>query len=99
MKSTTQNLDGSSFYGSSITATVQDMIDALGTPYYYENKGDDKTNYEWECETENGHPVTIYDYKEYRSLEFDDLIKWHVGGFGLSQTQEAVDEISKIINS
>jgi hypothetical protein len=88
-----QQVNGTSFHNHTFTATPQQLIDLLGEPTYDSNDGEDKVNLEWVCETESGKVFTIYDWKEYRRIEMDEDIEWHVGGRNSSDTAEAIFEI------
>ena len=76
-----------------ITTTVKALTEALGEPQYAYNTGDDKVNFEWDCETENGAVFTIYDWKEYRSLNENEPIEFHIGAFTKKEGEEAQMEL------
>jgi hypothetical protein len=48
-------------------------------------------------ETESGDVFTVYDWKEYRPLEEDEVIEWHVGGHSAGVTDQAVGEMMEEI--
>lgn len=98
MKKTNQSANGTSFHDVTITTTVNALIEALGHPQYFDNFGEDKVNFEWICETENGDIVTIYDWKEYRSLGFDEEITFHLGGHRKIHTLNGKEELVKLLN-
>jgi hypothetical protein len=50
-------------------------------------------------ETEDGTIFTVYDWKEYRPLEENEMIEWHVGGRSGSDTEKALNEIADALNS
>jgi len=87
------NTAGTSFYNTTLKATPQELIDALGEPDFFDNDGHDKVNMEYNLETSNGIHFTIYDWKEYRSLHMDEKIEFHIGGFSGTQTEEAKWEV------
>lgn len=93
MKPTTQDGSGTSFYDTTITATVNQLKSILDEPRYDGNDGKDKVNYEWMMETDNGHVFTVYDWKEYRSIKETEPIVWHIGGFNKRVTEQAKKEI------
>ena len=92
------NTSGTSFYGVTLTVTPQQLIDTLGEPEYFSNNGSDKTNMDYSLETEDEIAFTIYDWKEYRPLQMDETIEFHIGGFSYSQTEEAKREVISLIN-
>ena len=59
-KKTYKSADGTSFHGTTIRATVNQLISAFGEPSDDSNTGEDKVNFEWEMETEDGEVFTIY---------------------------------------
>ena len=78
-KKTYKSTDGTSFHGITIRATVEQLTKAFGDPTMDSNWGDDKVNFEWEMETEDGEVFTIYDWKYYRPLKLDEYVIWHIG--------------------
>ena len=92
------NTSGTSFYGVTLTVTPQQLIDALGEPDFFDNDGQDKVNMEYNLETEDGIVFTIYDWKEYRPLQMDEKIEFHIGGFSYSQCVYAKNEVLRLIN-
>ena len=92
------NTSGTSFHGVTLTVTPQQLIDALGEPEYFSNDGSDKTNMDYSLETEDEIAFTIYDWKEYRPLQMDELIEFHIGGFSYSQCVYAKNEVLRLIN-
>jgi hypothetical protein len=97
MRQTQQSADGTSFHGSTVRATVQDLKTILGQPEFSDNDGRDKVNFEWTMETEAGDVFTVYSWKEYRPLAEDETIVWHIGGHSKRVTVEAKAEIERIL--
>jgi hypothetical protein len=77
MKQTDKSADGTSFHNHTFTATVDDLRNVLGQPKFESNDGQDKVNFDWIMETEDGEPFTVYDWKEYRPLPEDEVIDVH----------------------
>jgi len=96
MKKTFKEVNGTSFHSTVIEATVNELKQILGEPDYDGNDGEDKVNFEWEMETNNGDVFTVYDYKEYRSLPENEVIEWHIGGYNKDVTEQAKREIVRI---
>jgi len=90
MKQTLKSPVGTSFHDTVINTTVNKLIKAIGKPYMHKNLGDDKINFEWRMELEDGTVFTVYDYKEYRKLDLDELIEFHIGGFDVQATEKAL---------
>jgi hypothetical protein len=93
MKQTQKEPTGTSFHNTTIKATVNELTAVLNAPDYSENRGDDKVNFEWNLETDNGDIFTVYDWKEYRELDPNEPIIWHIGGMSESVTLQAKAEI------
>lgn len=98
MKQTNKNSDGTSFHNVTILTTVNALIKAVGEPQYFDNMGDDKVNVEWICETKEGKVVTIYDWKEYRSIDADEKIQFHLGGHSKMHTLDGKEELLELLN-
>ena len=96
-KLTEKSAIGTSFHDVSIQTTPQKLIDALGEPQFGDNSGQDKTNFDFVCETEDGDVFTIYDWKEYRPLKMDEIIDFHIGGHSGSVTLKALQELKEIL--
>lgn len=88
IKKTNKSLDGTSFHGNTITATVADLINVLGAP---DCTGDsnDKVQNEWELELQDGTVFSVYDWKEYRRYTDTEKIEWHIGGMSENATYRA----------
>jgi hypothetical protein len=89
-KKTYQSADGTSFHGVVIRATVDQLISAFGDPSMEYNTGEDKVNFEWKMETDEGEVFTIYDWKEGRPLhQRDQYVTWHIGAMSKSVSYDA----------
>lgn len=98
MKKTNLSASGTSYYGVDIRTTVNDLIRVIGEPTYESNDGEDKTNFDWNCITNEGHIVTIYDWKQYRPIGLDENINFHIGGMSFEQTVTAKNELLSMLN-
>jgi len=99
MKTTVKSPVGTSFHDSVINTTVNKLIKVLGEPKHSDNSGTDKINFEWTMELNSGDVFTVYDYKEYRSLDPNEIIEWHIGGANKNVTDAALIEISLALNN
>ena len=97
MKKTSQSINGTSFHGHTIKATRQELIDALGDPHYTDSV-DEKSQYEWHFETNDGDVFTIYDWKEYYDHDSNVELNWHIGGHGWMSTATAKEEIGAALS-
>jgi hypothetical protein len=96
MKKTNKTADGTSFHNVTIKSTINILTDTLGHPQYYQNTGEDKVNVEWICETESGNVVTIYDWREHRTIGVDEEIEFHLGGHNKIDTIEGKIELDTV---
>jgi len=99
MRNTNLEASGTSFHGVTIMATVAILREILGVPFVEQNNGWDKVNFDWKMETEDGDIFTVYDWKEYRMLEPDELIRFHIGARRGEVTLKAREEMLEVINS
>lgn len=99
MKKTRKSTDGTSFFGTTITTTVNELRNVGLFPKYKQNTGEDKTNFDWELETTDGTVFTIYDWKEYRPISPDEKIRFHIGAFSESDSRKALQELKELLNS
>ena len=97
MKKTKKSEGGTSFHNVTINTTVNELTRVLGEPTYQTNDGEDKVNFEWVCETIDGEVVTIYDWKEYRSINENERIEFHLGGHNLITTLDGKDELLRLL--
>ena len=97
LKSTSRSSSGTSFHNSTVRASVNELIKIIGEPTYVINDGEDKVNIEWELEDDNEDVVTIYDWKEYRKIGYDEKIEWHIGGMSKNITDNAKREIEYML--
>jgi hypothetical protein len=97
MKRTDKTANGTSFHDHTFTATVEDLRNVLGQPKFESNDGQDKCNFDWIMETEDGTVFTVYDWKEYRQLAEDEVIEWHIGGRSGADTEKALLEIRQAL--
>jgi hypothetical protein len=98
MKKTEKSADGTSFHNTTIKTTISELVRVLGEPTYQQNTGDDKVNVEWVCERVNGDIITIYDWKEYRSIGADEEIEFHLGGHSGLITFNGKEDLIALIN-
>ena len=97
LKKTSKDVFGTSFHLSTVRASVNELTKIIGEPTYESNDGEDKVNIEWELEDDNGNVITIYDWKEYRKIGYDEQIEWHIGGMSRDITDNAKGEIEYML--
>lgn len=87
---------GTSYHMMNITTTVDKLIDAIGVPQIEDNDGQDKVNVEWICELSDGTVFTIYDWKEYRPIDYNEEIEFHIGAKDKAASQRAMEALGKL---
>ena len=98
-KKTNSSTEGTSFHDATIRASVNQLINAFGEPTIQDNNGEYKVNFEWDMETEEGDVFTIYDWKEYRKLDLDEMIEWHIGSHSRMISWDAQDELIRELSN
>ena len=96
-KKTYKSTDNTSFHNVTFRASVEQLISAFGDPSMEYNTGEDKVNFEWEMETNEGEVFCIYDWKEYRPIGLDEMIEWHIGSKNKLVSFDARNEIMKAL--
>jgi hypothetical protein len=98
IKKTNKSLDGTSFHGATISATLADLQIILGAPNQTSDQYD-KVQNEWEMELEDGTVFSVYDWKEYRRYADKELIEWHIGGMDQKDTFVAQDTLVEALDT
>lgn len=93
MKLSSKDPTGTSFWGSTVLATYNQLCEILGGPP--QGGGSSKSLHDWTCETELGELFTVYDWKEYRDFGKDEPVYFHIGGHNEETTELAKKEIEK----
>jgi len=99
MRKTNKTTGGTSFFDTTISTTIHTLRKIMGKPLYISNDGEDKTNYEWAMEIDNGDVFTVYDWKEYKALDEHEIIEFHIGGHNKSVTIQARNEMYDAIKN
>jgi hypothetical protein len=90
----------SSFHGTTIILTPKQLIDYCeenDISYCNNNDGTGKSNFDFDFETKEGVYFTVYDWKEYRKLNLDEHVEFHIGGNNRSDTVAAYFELKKAL--
>jgi hypothetical protein len=90
----------SCFHGTTIILTPRQLIDYCeenDISYCNNNHGTDKSNFDFDFETKEGVYFTVYDWKEYRKLNLDEHVEFHIGGDRRSDTVAAYFELKKAL--
>ena len=83
-----------SYHNVNINVTPKQLIN-LCTKYSINfhmcNDGEDKVNFDFEFETKDGIKFLVYDWKEYRSLDMNETIEFHIGAKDRSDSNKAYE--------
>jgi len=85
-----------SFHGVRFSTTPNKLIKLakkLGADYCDSNNGLDKTNFDFEFETDNGNFFTVYDWKHYRKLKLNTAYDFHIGAENEKISNDAYKEL------
>lgn len=93
-KLSTKSSNGTSYHCIDICSTVNELTTLLGEP---EVGMDDKVQYQWVCETEEGDVFTIYDWKERFRFRKDTPIRFHIGAHSERVCKIAKDELKQMM--
>jgi len=85
----------STFHGTDFVASKQDIEKACGKTMFSDDDINEVTQHEWEMQTEDGTPFTIYDWKEYREISDNEKITWHIGSFNRFGSAKAYKELQR----
>jgi len=94
-KVNSSKVNGTSFWGGTILCTKKELVENFGNPQSSTDDTWEKVQNNWYLETTQGIVFTIYDWKEYREYQDDEIIEWHVGSFTKDDTLQALLEIYK----
>ena len=96
IKKTNKSLDGTSFHGATISATLADLQIILGAPNHTSDQYD-KVQNEWEMELEDGTVFSVYDWKEYRRYTDKETIEWHIGSHNSLNSLAALEALEEAL--
>ena len=93
---TSRSASGTSFHGTTIEATPNQLMSILGIPS--RKSGDGKVTMDFVAQLDNGGVFTVYDWKYGRPIGMDETIEWHIGGHSLKDTEQAEKELKTLLN-
>lgn len=93
---TLKSASRTSFHGTTIEATPNQLMSVLGVPST--ESGDGKTTMDFVGQLDNGSVFTVYDWKYGRPIGMDETIEWHIGGHNLKDTEQAEKELKTLLN-
>ena len=96
IKATNKSLDGTSFHGATISASLAELQNVLGATHC-EGTTNDKVQNEWDLELEDGTVFSVYDWKEYRNYADTEEIEWHVGAHNSNSSYKAQEALGEAL--
>lgn len=81
-----------SFHDATVTSTVNEIASKLGIPFINYGYDGDKVTHEFNLELD-GIVCTIYDWKEYRDVSEDDVLRFHIG----TATRDESEKVASIL--
>lgn len=91
----------SSWHGTTIDTTPQSLVDLAekwGIPYNEYNDGSDKTNFDFDFRASDDLQFTVYDWKEFVTLDMETMYRFHIGGGCVGDTIKAKRILTKLLN-
>ena len=83
------------FHNHDFIAALEDIEKVCGPVMYTDPDVDEPTQNEWEMQTEDGTPFTIYDFKEYREYDRTEKITWHIGSGNRFGSKKGYEELKR----
>tara|TARA_B100000768_G_scaffold62585_1_gene60649 strand:- start:18 stop:347 length:330 start_codon:yes stop_codon:yes gene_type:complete len=83
------------FHNYDFLAAVEDLEKVCGPVMYTDPDVDEITQNEWEMQTEDGTPFTIYDFKEFREYPKSEKITWHIGSGNRFGSKRGYEELKR----
>ena len=96
------NTGSTSSFSDEIHTTVKELKRVLGEPSYEEPSMDDKVSIEWELETDDGIPFTVYDWKQYSkpaAKHPNTKYHFHIGARSEAESNKVKIELKKLLKS
>jgi hypothetical protein len=87
--------NGLSYHGHDFVAAKQDIEKVCGSVMYTDDDTDEKVQNEWEMQSDDGTPFTIYDWKEYREYPDTEKIEWHIGSNNRFGSKKGYEELKR----
>lgn len=84
------------FYGTTIEATPNQLIEALGEITHLKS-GDHKASLIWDRELDDANMFSIYAWKYYRDIDPNEKIVWNIGARTKEIAEQAKKEILTIL--
>ena len=94
---TNSDTEGTSFFSVTIHTTVSILNSILGEAQYKASSPVEIVKYCWDCETEDDHVFTVYDWME-TEIDEDEVYEFHIGAFSESASRTAKQELLNLIN-
>ena len=83
------------FHNHAFEAAIEDIEKVCGAVMYTDSDITERTQNEWEMQTEDGTPFTIYDFKEYREYDKVEKVTWHIGSGNRFGSKKGYEELKR----
>ena len=93
IQKTDKSANGTSYHMIDIPTTLRRLIDTFGEPQSMNNDGSDKTNIDYVLENSDGDVFTVYDWKMYRPIDMDEVLRFHIGAHDARAAYRAKNEM------
>ena len=92
-----ENFYGTCHHGLVVNDSTDGLIEKLGLePDFLNQDASGKTTREWNLELEDGTPFTIYDWKEYRVYDNDEVVEFHIGTRSRDEQDKVKDVLAEL---
>ena len=92
--------ESSSYHGVNINTTPFKLIqlcEKYDIPFFTQNDGEDKTNFDFAFNYNNELKFYVYDWKEYRPLSLSEYVDFHIGAIDEVKSYKALEVLKKEI--
>ena len=79
---------GTSFHGTTVNLTLEQLIQVLGPDF----RSTDKTTHDWVCQNHDGEIFTVYNWKSGMPA-YNEVVVWNIGGYSKESTEKAKIEL------
>jgi hypothetical protein len=92
-----------SYHGVNVRTTPFKLIqlcEKYDIPFFTQNDGEDKTNFDFAFNYNNELKFYVYDWKYYRPLSLSEYVDFHIGAIDTNESNKAasvlLDELNEI---
>jgi hypothetical protein len=75
-----------------------ELAKKVNAEYFNDNDGSDKSNFDFIFLNSEGNVFTVYDWKEYRPLDLDENVEFHIGAHNNENASQGVIDLNKALD-